>query len=97
MCAISICCLSVGLPLMTGGKCQESFQREQYDSLRGNAVLCLSHEEESHSKISCFSLNLRVFVISPSHRLPQSELFQGNRHHRGSMAKTGLVHSEEGD
>lgn len=82
---------------MTGVKCQESFQREQNESLGGNAVLYLSHKEEGHSKISCFSLNMRAFVIPPSHRLPKGELYQGKRHHRGSMAKTGLVHSKGGD
>lgn len=55
VCVISICYLSVVLLLMTGVKCQESFQREQYESLGGNAVLYLSHKEEGHSKISCFS------------------------------------------
>jgi len=97
VCAITNCCLSVGLPLMTGVKCQESFQREQYERLRGDAILYLSHKEEGHSKSSCFSLNMRAFVILPSHRLQQGETHQGKRHHRGSMAKTGLVHSEEGD
>lgn len=97
VCAISIFWLSVGLLLMTGVKCQESFQREQYESLGGNAVLYFSHKEEGHSKISCFSLNMRAFVIQPSHRQPQGELCQGKRHHRGSKAKTGLVHSAGGD
>lgn len=82
---------------MTGVKCQESFQREQCESLGGNAVLYLSHKEEGHSKISSFSLNMRAFVILPSLRLPQGELYQGKRHHRGSNAKTGLVRSEGGD
>lgn len=47
--------------------------------------------------VTAKSLNMRAFVIPPSRRLPQGELYQGKRHHRGSKAKTGLVHSEEGD
>lgn len=66
---------------------QESSQREQYESLRGFAVPCVSHEEEGHSNISCISLNMRAFVIPHLHRLPQSELCQGKKLHRGSMTE----------
>lgn len=62
---------------MAGVKLQEPFQREQCESLRGDAVLCLSHKEEGHSKISSFSLNMRAFVIPPSQSPLQGELHWG--------------------
>lgn len=39
---------------------------------------------------------MRAFVIPPSHRLPQGELCQEKKHHRGSTTLK-LAHSEEGD